>query len=414
MRYFIFVLAFSLCQESFAKESVVGEYLVKLKEEFMQTRRDKIRKHLGVKKIRDLRGPKNWVLVNTNRSLASLKKNIIVENAEPNFIFRAELQPNDTHYLNQWGLKNTGQADSDGTKGEADIDTNVEKAWDTTTGSPSIVVAVIDTGVEYKYKDLAPNAWINEREYRGEADVDDDRNGFVDDIYGYDFVNEDGEPLDDHGHGSHCAGTIGARGNDGHGMAGINWQVKIMPVKFLSKDGSGTLAGALEAIKYAVDNGAKVLSNSWGGGEKSQALEDVIKYSHEKGVLFVASAGNDGEDSDRYPHYPSGYQVPNVISVAALNNKGQVPEWSNFGKETVHLAAPGENILSIANGGYQSWSGTSMAAPFVSGVAALSLSMNPNMTGMQIKEKILSSVKKIDAIKNKVITGGIVDAFGAL
>lgn len=402
---------------AFAKsvpQFVPGEFVVKLKEDNISLNLMTLKKNLDAKKVRALRGYKNWFLVTSDNDIESLKRNPSIEYTEPNYFYRAELRPSDKFYSSQWGLKNVGQKDTDGRIGKVDFDINIERAWDVTTGSSQVVVAVIDTGVSYKNKDLAPNAWVNEKEMSGKSGIDDDQNGYVDDVYGYDFVNEDGEPLDDQGHGSHCAGTIGARGNNDIGMAGINWQVRIMPVKFLSDEGSGTLAGALESIRYAVDNGAKVLSNSWGGGSFSQALEDAIKYTNSKGALFVASAGNDGEDSDEYPHYPSGYDVPNVVSVAALNNAGQVSDWSNFGLKTVHVAAPGENILSIALGTYDSWSGTSMATPFVSGIAALSLSRNMNLTGVQLKAKIMGSVRKVDSVKDKVITGGIVDAFGSL
>ncbi|RMF67578.1 MAG: subtilase, partial [Calditrichaeota bacterium] len=225
-----------------------------------------------------------------------------VEYAEPNYIYKASVVPNDPRFSQLFGMTIT----------EAD------KAWDIQTGSKSVIVGVIDTGVDHGHEDLAANIWHNPGESGGGKEnnnVDDDGNGFVDDFQGWDFINNDNDPFDDNQHGTHVSGTIGAVGNNGKGVVGINWSVSIMPLKFLSRDGSGTTDDAVQAIIYATQMGAKVLSNSWGGGGRSQALEDAIRFANDHGVLFVAAAGNDSNDNDRFPTYPANYEVDNVISV---------------------------------------------------------------------------------------------------
>jgi subtilisin family serine protease len=351
-------------------------------------------------------------------SVNALEKNPNVVYAEPNFIYRANRVPNDPMLENLWGLRNIGQNDSESVAGTAGIDIEAEKAWDITTGSQEVIVASIDTGVDYNHPDLKENMWINEAEANGQAGVDDDNNGYVDDVHGMNFVEAEAptnEPLDDHGHGSHTSGTIGARGDDGKGIVGVNWNVRIMPVKFLGGDGGGSLEGAIKAIDYAVKNGAKILSNSWGGGGFSQALKEAIDRSNEAGCLFVAAAGNDGSNNDSSPTYPASYEVANILAVAAIDNKGNLASFSNFGKKTVHVAAPGVNVYSAINsGGYDSWSGTSMATPHVSGIAALLLAAEPNLTGLELKERIMNTVRPLSSVRGKVSTGGLVSAYNAL
>jgi subtilisin family serine protease len=256
--------------------------------------------------------------------------------------------------------------------------------------------------------------WVNLAEKNGQPGVDDDGNGFVDDIYGYDFSNNDGDPKDDHGHGSHVAGTIGAKGNNTLGVVGVNWNVKIMPVKFLSRGGSGTLENAVKAIDYATKMHARILSNSWGGGGFSQILEDSIKRANEAGILFVAAAGNDRANNDVSPHYPSSYDVPNVLSVAAIDNTGALAKFSCYGKTSVDVAAPGVNILSSTIGGYKTMSGTSMATPHVSGIAALVMSNEPTLTALQVKERIIATSRPLASLRGKMVSGGLANAYYAL
>lgn len=350
--------------------------------------------------------------------IGQIKQDPNVAIVEPNFIYRANFtfgnKSNDPLLNKLWGLSNSGQPDSKGQVGTPGIDINAVNAWKIQTGSKDVIVAVIDTGINYKAEDLKENMWVNEKEQSGSKGVDDDGNGFIDDIYGWNFVSNNNDPLDDQGHGSHCSGTIGAKGNDGKGIVGVNWNTRLMALKFLDSNGSGTLENALKAIDYAVKNGARVLSNSWGGGGFSETLKQAIERSHEANAIFVAAAGNESNNNDVTATYPASYEVPNVISVAAIDNKGNLANFSNFGKRIVHIGAPGVNIFSTITKGYDSWSGTSMAAPHVSGVAALMLSQYPEMTNLQAKDMILKTARSLKTLKGKVKTGGLVDAHAAL
>lgn len=346
------------------------------------------------------------MLIQSHVALSELKKNPMIEIAEPNYIYRPVLVPNDARFDDLWGMVNNQKV------GGADIDADL--AWDITTGSSDIVVAVIDSGVDYGHEDLKNNMWVNEAEKNGQPGVDDDGNGFIDDIYGYDFANNDGDPMDDNDHGSHCAGTIGGEGDNGIGVTGVNWQVRIMALKFLTASGGGTLEAAIKSIDYAVQMGANVLSNSWGGGGYSENLKQAIQRAEQAGVLFVAAAGNEARNNDSTASYPANYEVDNVISVAAIDNNGQLANFSNYGKSKVHIAAPGVDILSSIPGGYEEFSGTSMATPHVSGVAALLLAHEPNLSYKEVKERLLATAVPLNSLKNKVSTGAVVNAYNAL
>lgn len=267
------------------------------------------------------------------------------------------------------------------------------EAWKTTLGSKDVVVAVIDTGVDYTHPDLKDNIWVNEKELNGKPGVDDDGDGFIDDVYGWDFANNKPNAMDDNEHGTHCAGIIGATLN-GKGMVGVTQKVRIMPVKFLSATGSGDTASAIKAIDYAVAHGAKVLSNSWGGGASSELLKQAIQRAQAKGVIVIAAAGNETNDNDAYPSFPASY--PGVIAVASTDSKDMLSYFSNYGKSSVLLAAPGSDIYStVPGGGYAKLSGTSMAAPQVSGAVALALSVSPQLNGAQMAKALCDSSKKI-------------------
>lgn len=317
-----------------------------------------------------------------------------VEYAEPNYIYHTFVTPNDPRFSQLYGMNII-----DG-----------PEAWDLQTGSKSVIVGIIDTGTDMGHEDLKDNIWKNPGESgdgKENNNVDDDNNGFVDDYRGWDFINGDNNPLDDNNHGTHVAGTVGAVGNNSKGVVGVNWNVSLMPLKFLSGEGSGTTDDAVEAIIYATNMGAKVLSNSWGGGGRSQALEDAIKFARDHGVIFVAAAGNESTDNDRFPTYPANYEVDNILSVAASTRSDNLASFSNRGKKTVHLAAPGNDIMStLARGRYGTLSGTSMATPHVSGAAALIWAQFPGLSMNQVIIRLLGGVDRKSNFANRTITGG--------
>jgi thermitase len=322
------------------------------------------------------------------------------------------LHPNDPQFGDQWALNNLGQ---DGGKERADVD--ALKAWLTTKGSKDVVVAVLDSGVDFTHVDLRSNMWIRPASVPAYTD---DQLGDFNDINGYNGTDKISDPMDDNGHGTHCAGIIGAEGDNGEGIAGVNWTVKIMPLKFLGKGGFGSVSDAIEAINYAIDrkkNGVniRIISASWGSTSKSRALGDTIKAAGDAGILFVAAAGNNGSNNDRWPHFPSNYDLPNVISVAALDRTDNMASFSNFGLKSVHIAAPGKDILSTwLKDSYREASGTSMATPYVSGVAALIVANEPNISVTKLRDRLLKSVDKIDSLNGKVKSGGRLNAAKAL
>jgi subtilisin family serine protease len=335
--------------------------------------------------------------------------------AEPDFVIAPKALPNDPSFGQLWGLNNTGQSG-----GVADADIDAPEAWNTTTGSRSVVVAVIDTGIDYTHPDLAANAWRNPGEIAGDG-IDNDRNGFVDDVYGWDFANNDANPMDDNGHGTHVSGTIGGVGNNGVGVAGVNWQVSIMGLKFLDGSGSGSTSAAIAAVNYATrmrrDFGINVVAtnNSWGGGGFSTALRDAIDAGGRAGILFVAAAGNEATNIDTTPSYPAGYAGTSIISVAATDRSNQVASFSNVGATNVDLAAPGVSIYSTVPGNrYASYSGTSMATPHVTGTVALLAAARPTATAAEIRAAILAGASPVASLAGKVATGGLLNVDAAL
>jgi thermitase len=320
---------------------------------------------------------------------------------------------NDVRFGEQWSLQNPGQND-----GKAGADIGVLRAWFKTTGSSKVVVAVLDSGVDYTHFDLMHNIWVRPADM---APYTDDELGEFNDLHGFNATDRWTDPMDDNGHGTHCAGIIGAEGNNGVGIAGINWNVEIMPLKFLSSTGSGSTKDAIEAINYVIDRkhkgvNVRIISASWGSPQRSRALRDAIKKAGDEGILFVAAAGNSSDDSDKRPHFPAGYSdLPNVISVAATDRNDQLASFSNYGAKSVQIAAPGKEILSTwLNGEFYVASGTSMATPEVAGVAALVLSSNPKMSVKELRDRLFNTVDKLDSLKGKVSTGGRINAAKAV
>jgi serine protease len=357
--------------------------------------------------------------VNVKDAVAKLNKAQGILYAQPNYILKVDSTfPNDTNFAQLWGMNNTGQ-----TGGSADADIDAPEAWDIETNANAIIVAVIDTGVDYTHPDLAANMWTN-------------ANGY----HGYDFCTfgghqRDSDPMDDNGHGTHCAGIIGAKGNNGVGVTGVCWNVKIMALKLFDSYGNGNTVDAIDCIEYAVNNGAKVLSNSWGGLSSNPmeilALKDEIEAADANGVLFIASAGNDGidNDNDEYRAYPASYDCNNIISVMATDSNDARSIWNygrstNWGAVSVDLAAPGSVILScvpysvcnydVCHKYYESWGGTSMAAPHVAGACALVWSVNPSLSHLQVKDIILKSVDKLPSLDGLSVTEGRLNLYNAL
>lgn len=338
----------------------------------------------------------------------------LVSVSVPNYIMFSSATPNDPSFSLLWGMNNTAQ-----TGGTADADIDAPEAWNLTTGSSSIVVAVLDTGVDRTHADLAQNIWTNQAEASGISGVDDDGNGYVDDIYGWNFYSNTNSTLDDHGHGTHVAGTIGAVGNNGTNVAGVNWTVKIMPIKVLGASGSGTFAAYFNGLAYAAHNGAHVTSASLGG-----IVSDSISYYHSLydaantgSMLNVVAAGNEGVniDKDSRLWIPAEIDRSNLITVGATDHNDSIASFSNYGTTSVDLTAPGANILSTLWGGGTGYkSGTSMATPHVSGVAALVLSRYPGLIGNPsgLRNRIEAGVDVVSGHGN-IRTGGRLNAYNA-
>jgi RHS repeat-associated protein len=333
-----------------------------------------------------------------------------VELAEPNYLItRAQVAPNDARYGEQWALRNTGQ--SGGTPG---TDIGAAAAWQMTTGAESTVVAVLDSGVDFTHQDLADNRWVNGRERDNQRD--DDHNGYVNDLHGWDFVTDTGVARDPHGHGTSVAGVIAARGDNRVGAAGVMWRAGLMSLRVLDAAGVGDVAAAVEAIDYAAAMGASVINCSWGSGAESLALRDAIVRAGSRGVLVVASAGNGAEDIDGAPYYPAAFDLPNLIAVAATDRFDNLAPFSNRGAVRVAVAAPGVDILTTkTGGGYFFVNGTSAAAALVSGVAGLLKTASPWLdSAARLKGALADGARRVDTLAGKVATGGVVNAPGAL
>ena len=340
-----------------------------------------------------------------------------IDFAEPDYLVRNLVTPDDPSFMNEslWGLHNTG-SDS----GAMDVDIDGPEAWDLIHDASDVIVAVVDTGVRYTHEDLAANMWVNPGEIAGDG-IDNDNNGVVDDFHGFNAIEtavNPGDPMDKGGHGTHCAGTIGAVGNNGIGISGVAWQVQIMACKFLGENG-GFISDGIKCIDYAVQQGAQVISASYGGsaGNFIQSERDAIDRARRAGVIMAAAAGNATEDTDRNPNYPSAYNLDNIISVASHTRNDRLSDFSNFGETTVDIAAPGDNILSTyheTDDSYNTLSGTSMATPHISGMLALLRSRFPQAGHQEIINRLLTSGVRRNAYSGRVKTGARANLLNAL
>ena len=327
----------------------------------------------------------------------ALEDDEAVRYAEPDWkLSAADLSRTDPLAKDLWGVRRIGAS----------------AASTVTASAPGaeIVVAVIDSGIDYTHEDLAAEMWVNPGEDPA-TPGDDDGNGWSNDVHGIDCANEDADPMDDNGHGTHVAGTIAATRGNGEGVMGVAPNVKIMALKFLGADGTGYTSDAIQCLDYAVANGALITNNSWGGPTFSQPLQDAIERAGAENQLFVAAAGNEGTSNETQPHYPASYELANVVSVAATDREDRLAGFSNHGSTSVDLAAPGVSILSTVPGGYASYSGTSMATPHVAGAAALLSGTDPALLAdvSALRAAVLQQVEPLPALQGRVRTGGRLD-----
>ena len=340
----------------------------------------------------------------TSQLAVAFREDPAVTAVSPNYVRHIDaLPPDDPGLPRQWGLADVRAGD----------------AWQSTTGSADVVIASVDTGVDLLHPDLVQNLWHNPGEVPGNG-VDDDANGYVDDVYGIDAAYHDSVPMDDYGHGTHTMGIAAAAGDNGVGVAGVGWHTKIMSLKFLDAYGGGTDAQAIECIDYIVREkvqyGVNVvaINASWGGFADNPLLRESIERAGDAGIIFCASAGNSRSNNDRWPHYPSTYDSPNILSVAASSPSGGLAWFSCYGLHSVDLAAPGEDILSTLPGGYGSWAGTSMATPFVTGTVALLAAEHPADSVRRRIARVLTSVRRESSYSGRMVTGGTLDTAAAL
>jgi subtilisin family serine protease len=435
--------AYSQARKNTNRRFVDGEIIVKLKENVEQVFDEQIPEQILRAKggrveslSRFERGGMSLVHLDSDTSVEEAVRKANedprVEFAEPNYLYTPQAVPDDVLFVSLWGLRNTGN--NSVSFGVAGIDISATRAWDITTGSDDIVAAVIDTGVDLSHPDLAPNAWVNPREITGN-NIDDDRNGFVDDVNGWNFLEGNNKPFSDFSvdrHGTHVAGTLGAAADSEHrGVVGVAWHVKLMSLKFIGRQSTGEINGssadAVKAINYVIDMkrsgvNVRVINASWAGDEKSRSLQRAIDNAGKEGILFVCAAGNGDingiqEDVDQVSVFPAGWagDSSSLVSVTAITPAGRVPIWANYGHRSVSVAAPGTDILStIPGNNYGIDGGTSMSTAYVSGIAVLLWAKDPSLTPSQVKERIISTAEPVLDLASRSASAGRANAYNAL
>ena len=425
------------------------QLIVKFKESYAPAKENKTLKQFSITKIKDLYKPSKKLAKvaylidkikvisfakgsNIGKAFQDLLKDPAVEYVAPNHAY--ELQATTPNDLSEqlWGLNNTGQTrtfvdpygNTQTKTGTTDVDIDAPEAWDINHDASNTIIAVIDTGIDYNHPELAANIWINPGEIADNG-IDDDGNGYIDDVHGYDFADNDSDPIDVQGHGTHCSGTIAAQGNNGNDITGIAWNTQLMALKiFGDNEEFAYTTDIMNAILYAADMGAKVSNNSYGSTNLNGILAniyekpvyDAISAANEAGMLFVAAAGNKGKDLDtHWISTPSGLELPNIISVAASDHNDEPAIFTNYGKTLVDIAAPGVDIYSTLPGNeYGTWSGTSMAGPHVTGAAALMVELNPELTPAEIKAFLMNESDKPDSLADISGSGGRLNLHKAL
>ncbi len=369
-----------------------------------------LRRHPRLDRIRVLKAPPGVPLLQT---LQLLNADGVAEFVEPDYLQFAMRVPNDPDFVagNTWGLQNTS-ARAPATGGDIDA----PGAWDVITDASSVIVAIIDSGIRQTHQDLAANLWVNSGEIPGNG-IDDDGDGIVDDIHGFNALTGGGNPADDIGHGTHVAGIIGAVGNNGLGIVGVAWKIRLMSLKFLDSTGEGPTSAAIDCIDYARAHGARLINASWGSSARSRSLQRAVARARDDGIILVSAAGNEGVNLDQNPLYPASYGASNVVSVAATTSSDTLASFSNYGITSVDLAAPGESIRSTwftSDASYASESGTSMATPHVTGTLALLAAFCPSCEMGTLIDTVLSAVDPIPSLAGRVKSGGRLNAASAL
>ncbi|MDT4896290.1 MAG: hypothetical protein QOH25_1367, partial [Acidobacteriota bacterium] len=382
----------------------VGEVLVRFKQHAPLSKISALLKQSGAHWNGQLRGQSGVVKLRLPAGLdpetiaAVLRTSELIDFAEPNYLITADqASPDDPRFSEQWAIQNT----------------RASQTWGTTTGSKQTVIAIIDSGVDFAHPDLSNNEWDNSLEQADNRD--DDSNGFTDDLHGWDFISNSGGIKDEQGHGTAIAGIIAAQGNNSVGITGIMWRAGVMSLRVLDNTGTGDIAGAVEAIDYATTNGAQVINCSWGMDYYSIALQEAISRAAKRGVVVVASAGNNSRDIETTLHYPASFDLPNLISVASIDKADLLASFSNWGATHVSIGAPGIDILTTKMGGdYQTVSGTSASAPLVTGMAGLIKTLRPWLNADRTREMILRGARRVPSLSDKVASKGIVSAAGTL